>query len=278
MKHLFITLIMMCVTFMTDAQTCPDENHPHAIDLGLPSGTKWACCNVGATTPEGYGCYYAWGETMEKEIYDWTTYIHCDGSMETCHDIGSDIAGSEFDVAHVLWGSFWVIPTQDQIQELVCNCSCTWTRRNDVNGDLFTGPNGCTVFLPESDFWRKGHDNGGVIDSINNDLNRGTDELPSAGYYWSSTLNPSNSNSTSSYLLFSYGNVYCDGYNYRSTGLTIRPVISGTTIVIYTKSSTDNTCQTVYNIYGIKVADTIADIKNLSSGIYIQNGRKFVVR
>ena len=105
MERLFITLIMMFATLMANAQSCPDDNHPHAIDLGLPSGTKWACCNVGTTTPEGYGGYYAWGETEEKEIYDWTTYIHCDGSMETCHDLGSDIAGSEYDVAHVQWGS-----------------------------------------------------------------------------------------------------------------------------------------------------------------------------
>ena len=53
--------------------TCPDNNHPHIIDLGLPSGTKWACCNVGASIPEGYGYYYAWGETETKDHYDWNT-------------------------------------------------------------------------------------------------------------------------------------------------------------------------------------------------------------
>ena len=54
--------------------TCPDDHHPHLIDLGLPSGTKWACCNVGATAPEDYGGYYAWGETEEKAVYDQSTY------------------------------------------------------------------------------------------------------------------------------------------------------------------------------------------------------------
>ena len=54
--------------------SCPDANHPHAIDLGLPSGTKWACCNVGASAPEQYGGYYAWGETHEKSVYNWDTY------------------------------------------------------------------------------------------------------------------------------------------------------------------------------------------------------------
>lgn len=63
MKQLFITLTTMFVSFMANAQSCPDDKHPHAIDLGLPSGTKWACCNVGTTSPDGYGGYYAWGET-----------------------------------------------------------------------------------------------------------------------------------------------------------------------------------------------------------------------
>ena len=82
MKRVFVSIIMMLVAFMANAQSCPDDNHPHAIDVGVPSGTKWACCNVGATTPEGYGDYFAWGETEKKEKYDWTTYIHCDGSMD----------------------------------------------------------------------------------------------------------------------------------------------------------------------------------------------------
>ena len=69
--------------------TCPDTHHPHEIDLGLPSGTKWACSNVGANKPEEYGGYYAWGETEEKSYYDWSTYIHCDGSYGTCHKLAS---------------------------------------------------------------------------------------------------------------------------------------------------------------------------------------------
>ena len=273
MKKLITFIAFVFVACSANAQSCPDDNHPHAIDLGLPSGTKWACCNVGASIPEGSGGYYAWGETKEKEIYDWTTYIHCDGDLETCHDLGSDIAGSEYDVAHVQWGGFWVMPTQEQIQELTSNCSCTWTRRNGVNGDLFTGPNGCTVFLPESDFWRKGRDKGG-IDVFNGE----TDELPCAGYYWSSTLNPSNSNSFSSYLLTSYGKAYWDHYNFRSTGLTVRPVVSETNSIYVPVSSSDKFSQTIYNLYGMKVADNAAETSTLPSGIYIVNGKKMVVK
>ena len=53
--------------------TCPDNNHPHAVDLGLPSGTLWSCCNVDAPSPEGYGGYYAWGETETKNVFTWAS-------------------------------------------------------------------------------------------------------------------------------------------------------------------------------------------------------------
>lgn len=290
MKHLFFIPTMMLVAFMAKAQSCPDENHPHAIDLGLPSDTKWACCNVGATTPEAYGSYFAWGETEEKEIYDWTTYIHCDGSMETCHDLGSDIAGTEYDAAHVLWGGSWVMPSQDQIKELTSKCSCTWTMRNGVGGDLFTGLSGGAIFLPEADFRWNSRINNVVIDN-NDSLDGKTDELPNAGYYWSSSPRPSYTN-VASYLLFSYGYSYWDSYNFRCAGFTIRPVLcgtdNGTTNMIYPKSSTDDACQAVYNSYGIKVADTIADMNTLPPGIYVvrsgdgrlqgKNSKKMVIK
>ena len=77
-----------------------------AVDLGLPSGTKWANMNVGAEHPEDYGSYFPWGETETevKDEYGWNTYIHCDGSAATCHNIGSDIAGTQYDAAIANWG------------------------------------------------------------------------------------------------------------------------------------------------------------------------------
>ena len=113
-----------------------DPNCPiaEAIDLGLPSGTKWASWNVGATNPEEYGGFFAWGETEEKSYYDWSTYSHSDGSNETCNHIGDDIAGTSYDVAHVKWGGNWTMPTRDQIEELINNCTHTWTTRNRVKG------------------------------------------------------------------------------------------------------------------------------------------------
>ena len=275
MKRLLISLTMLSVAFTTNAQSCPDDNHPHAIDLGLPSGTKWACCNVGATTPVGLGSYYAWGETEEKEIYDWITYIHCDGSMETCHDLSPDIAGTEYDVAHVQWGHPWVMPSQDQIKELIRKCSYICTVRDGVLGDLFTGPNGAAIFLPEANERREGLHNSASTDFFNDGLDSETDELPDVGYYWASTLRTSNS-SHASCILCSNGYAYWDTYNYRSAGLTVRPVISRTTNIIRSESSDDDASQAVYNIHGIKVAYDTADMRNLLPGIYIRQGRKVV--
>lgn len=163
---------------------CPDHNHPHAIDLGLPSGTKWACCNVGAFTPEGYGGYYAWGETSEKSVYSEATYLYYTGQdtdgdgwideNENGINIGSDIAGTSYDVAHVRWGGSWIMPSHDRQMELMNNCTKEWTTLNGVNGILVTGPSGGQIFLPAA-----GH--------------RWCDGLDDAGYdgdYWSSTQHP----------------------------------------------------------------------------------------
>lgn len=129
-------------------ESCPDDNHPHAIDLGLPSGTKWACCNVESSSPEGYGGYYAWGETEEKSDYDRYTYKYYNDITGYIINIGSNISGTQYDVAHVKWGGSWRMPTKDEIEELVNNCTWKWTTYNGVNGQLVTAPNGNSIFLP----------------------------------------------------------------------------------------------------------------------------------
>ena len=142
-----------------DVLICPDENHPHLIDLGLPSGMKWACCNVDADKPETFGGYYAWGMTEENQN---GTYAETD----------SDISGTEYDVAHVKWGGKWRMPTLDNIQELLDNCTSEWVTHNNVKGRMFTSKtNGSNIFLPAAgDRW-------------NGKLNR----VGSHGFYWSST-------------------------------------------------------------------------------------------
>lgn len=163
---------------------CPDEHHPHLIDLGLPSGTKWACCNVGATVPEAYGGYFAWGETEEKDIYDDVTYLYSSGidkDGDGFYDadvsyqiIGDDIAGTEYDAALANWGGSWRMPSAEQCQELDSKCRSIWTTRNGVNGRLFTGPSGGKIFLPAG-----GHRSMFLVTFIG-----------SYGYYWTSSFDP----------------------------------------------------------------------------------------
>ena len=83
----------------------------------LLNGMEWACCNVDIDhlenqSPSNYGNYYAWGETETDSIYSYSTYIHCDGSEGTSHDLSSDIASTEYDVTHVKWSGSWVMPSK----------------------------------------------------------------------------------------------------------------------------------------------------------------------
>ncbi len=159
------------IRFVRLVTTCPDDNHPHAIDLGLPSGTKWACCNVGASTPEGYGGYYAWGETSEKSVYNSSTYAYYNSNTGYVN-IGTDIAGTSYDVARVRMGAPWSMPSIAQILELYNICTGQWLQYNDVYGILVTGPSGGQVFFPAAGYhW--------------NDIFSYPD---SYGYYWSSSL------------------------------------------------------------------------------------------
>lgn len=164
---------------------CPDGNHPHAMDLGLPSGTKWACCNVGASSPEDYGGYYAWGEVEEKDDYDTDNYFYYNTDTEEYVNLGSDSVKISYDVAHVLMGGSWQMPSNAQIDELVSCCTHTWTQKNGVNGILVTGPNGGQVFFPAAGYrWSDEFDDAGTY-----------------GCYWSGSLIPGyNSNAYAFYF------------------------------------------------------------------------------
>ncbi len=136
------------------------HNGHEFVDLGLPSGTKWATCNVGATTPEGFGNYYAWAETSPKDYYSWDNYIYCDGigSRITKYATGysysqdpdglTDLEMSD-DVARVDWGGSWRIPTEEEMTELFYNCNWTWVTQNGISGYKVTSTvNGNSIFLP----------------------------------------------------------------------------------------------------------------------------------
>lgn len=199
-------------SFMT--HLCPDDNHPHMVDLGLPSGTKWACCNVDATSPDGYGGYYAWGETEEKSSYTEDTYKYCndrDGngwwSYDEFQNIGSNISGTSYDVARMTWGGGWRMPTRDEIKELYEKCSWEGTTVNGVGGKKVTGPNGNSIFLPAAGC-RYGTE---------------VDRRGSWGYYWSGAPGEDDSRGAYYLLFYSGGGYWCSWY-YRYDGFTVRPV------------------------------------------------------
>lgn len=197
---------------------CPDSNHPHLIDLGLPSGTKWACCNIGANEPTQEGGFYSWGELEPKYSYSCDTYKYCHPYYyENVHvvkgyeyeDIGTDISGSQYDVAHIKWGGNWKMPTKKQIQELVDSCSFKWSNKGK-GGVYLTGPNGGSIYFPAGNFRTNStHARGGC-------------------WIWSSTLVPEIEEQSLSYILL-YGPAG-SFYNKwdtadRSQGLNVRAVI-----------------------------------------------------
>lgn len=168
-----VTNVALSNACLDEQQVCPDSLHPHAIGLGLPSGTKWACCNVGAKAPEDGGGYYAWGETKEKNRYFWDTYAHFDScSTKKIVNIGEDIAGTDYDVAHVCMKGAWRMPTTEQQKELIFNCTHQETSLNGINGTIVTGPNGKHIFLPKAGYRYR--------DEL---YDRGKD-----GLYWSASL------------------------------------------------------------------------------------------
>ncbi len=137
------------VTVIEKVTTGTEEGHEW-VDLGLPSGVKWATCNVGASAPEGSGNYYSWAETSPKFDYSMGTYF-----MATNSPFGvtynpfhvGDIAGTEYDAATENWGGKWQMPSRDDAQELIDNCTMEWTEKYGTYGCEFTGPNGNSIFL-----------------------------------------------------------------------------------------------------------------------------------
>jgi hypothetical protein len=191
------------------------------VDLGLPSGTLWATCNVGATTPEGYGDYFAWGETQPKDYYDWSTYKYCNGDYyqltKYCNDSGYGYNGftdnltvlqPSDDAATANWGSGWCMPTKAQWEELYQNTTNTWTTQIGVNGRLFTASNGNTLFLPAAGC--RWDDELGYVGSL--------------GGYWSSSLR---TDDPSYAWAFDFDSGGSGVYDYRRFGgLSVRAVRS----------------------------------------------------
>ena len=139
-------LYATCKVTVTGGSSDPGEE---VVDLGLPSGLKWRSMNVGASKPEDYGDYFAWGETSPKSSYTNSNYKY--GSSDIYGD-GIGKKGktliAEDDAATVNVGSDWRTPKFDEWKELKEKCTWTWTTRNGVKGMQVTGPSGKSIFLP----------------------------------------------------------------------------------------------------------------------------------
>ena len=196
----------------------PNTGNHEYVDLGL--SVKWATCNVGANKPEEYGDYFAWGETEPKDYYDWSTYKWCNGSDNTqtkyCTDSYYGTVDNKTqlelsdDAARANWGGSWRMPTTEEQQELINNCTWTWTTQNGVNGYKVTSKkNGNSIFLPAA-----GCRNGSSLD------NAGSYGL--YGLYWSSSLDTGDP--VDAYELY-FDSVYMRwNYNNRHCGQSVRPV------------------------------------------------------
>ena len=197
------------------------ENGYYYVDLGLPSGLKWATCNVGATAAGRAGNYYAWGETEPKTTYSWATYKWCNGSSSTFTKYNTKSSYGTVDNKTVLdladdaaranWGGQWRMPTKEECEELLDNCTLKWVysyKGTGVAGRIVTSNiNGNSIFLPAA---------GCRNDDVLNDAGRN-------GIYWSSSLYAGIPNDVWD-VYFSSGYVSMD-YGNRVYGRSVRPVL-----------------------------------------------------
>lgn len=206
--------------FTTDKKNIGNNDNPNTgnhkyVDLGL--SVKWATCNVGATKPEEYGDYFAWGET-QKNTYDWSTYKWCNGSYNTLTKYNNNSSYGTVDnktqlelsddAARANWGGSWRMPTKAEQDELREQCTWTWTTQNGVNGYKVTSKkNGNSIFLPAA---------GCRFDSS-------LYYAGSYGDYWSSSLY-TDYPSSAYFLFFNSDNVDWNISYGRYSGHSVRPV------------------------------------------------------
>ncbi len=234
-----VTLGSVKVTDWADGGTIGDDENMteevihQGIDLGLPSGTLWACCNIGANAPEEVGDYFAWGETEPKSDYSWSTYKYGSNAEQLTKYCNSSSYGkdgftdnlvtleSSDDAATANWGSDWRMPTQTEMQELIDECTWTWT--TDYNGTGVAGHivssnaagNTNAIFLPAA--------------SYRTDANE-PDSAGSYGYYWCSSLDTeTRPDYARAIYIYAYnsGGKKMESYG-RYYGLSIRAVFKST--------------------------------------------------
>ncbi len=184
-----------------------------AVDLGLPSGTKWANMNIGATKPEEFGGYYAWGETEEKGYYGPDNYQRPVRQGEQYKEGFwpiSNIAYTQYDVASTKWGGTWHMPTLNQLNELFRNCTWKWTEENGVAGYRVTSKiNNKKIFLPAAGYREY------------NLVKNAGKEIHYYGEYWQSSVDMSADNKSAGFDDEGYGDYVSYG---SGRGRSVRPV------------------------------------------------------
>ena len=204
------------IDFAPTSNMLPDDLE--AVDLGLPSGVKWANMNLGASKPEDYGLYFAWGETVgygpsdghsfDKQTYKWWDVV--DNKMiKYGKEYDKWKLDLEDDAAHVLWGGNWEMPTYSEMNELLKYTTHELTSQNSVYGYKFTSKkNGKSIFLPTAD--------------IRVELEYGAAAFD-FGVYFTSTLSPTEWSDPYSLQLYDKDFIIVDsGSNW--VGCSIRPI------------------------------------------------------
>lgn len=238
------------------------------VDLGLPSKTLWATCNIGSNSPYNAGEFFAWGDTIPKTSFLWEDYIHFKGvdndgicAWYVLEDIGKNISGTEYDVARKEWGYDWRLPTYQEVYELCVYCWNEWTTEEESNGTRVHGPNEKSFFLPAGGEYELGEI---IMEGI-------------WGNYWTGTDSESYTNSGSPIIPSTKAEAFWVdssglqlGDTWKRGGMNIRPVISARAARVDENSTYNNDITMVCNegilhLYG-NISGCTVSIIDISGG------------
>ena len=270
-KSALMLTLFVIIALMTHAQTVSGTIDGHDyVDLSLPSGLLWATCNVGASSVEEYGGYYAWGEMEEKDNFSWQNYSFFDEYFvedpfhywAVCKDLGENISGTIYDVAHVRWGGGWRLPTEEELWELRRCSSSKWVEINGFTGREYTGFNENRMFLPAA-----GDVTIGEVSKGRHAFYAGSTEYKKYEY------NPhADRNDCAGGIMFDSGGTSIVGI-YKFVGASVRPVIDHSYVFSKVQCTEQNNSRIVcptFDLQGRRIQG------EPQKGVYVRGGRKYV--